>query len=176
MHKQLWPLVSCFNFVCVFNKTWFGDHSDLSGIPPAERCYLSLKDRLSITEKRLYSLHLITFRHNLLIAPRSEAESALLVWSRVVEQWPHVWPVLPGGELLPPKCQEDHHHPPAAGRCAPPGRGPQWTAAQDERPSVSQKHLHEELWGCYPDGFWSQIKCGSWHKLLLSRVVSIKPT
>lgn len=139
-------------------------------------CYLSLKDRLSITEQRLYLLHLITFHHNLLITPRSEAESALLVWSWVVEQRSHVWPLLPGGELLPPKCQEDHHHPPAAGRCAPPGRGPQWTAAQDERPSVSQKQLHEKRWGCFLIAPGVKFKCGSWHKLLLSRVIPIKPT
>lgn len=80
----------------------------------------------------------LTPPHALCWSLRSEAESALLVWPRVAEQRPHVWPLVPGGELLSPKRKEDHHHPPAAGRCAPPCGGPERTATEDERPPVSQ--------------------------------------
>ncbi len=95
------------------------------------------------------SSHLLTFHCNLFIIPRSEAEPALLVRSWVVEQWSHVRPLLPGRELLSPKRQEDHHHPPAAGRCAPRGRDPQRTAAQDEHPTVSAKNCMKGLGGVF---------------------------
>lgn len=68
---------------------------------------------------------------------RSKTESALLVRPWMVDQRSHVWFVLPERELLTSKCQENHHHTPAAGGRSTCVGNYQWTPTEDECLTVS---------------------------------------